>query len=179
MEEEKKREIGKKRKILTRIGIVILVLVIAALAAIIYWLLNKEEEPEKRLPSEGLVVDPEDANEAAPMFTTDMNMVWTFSSGNRTSNDAVIGNSADNTCDVYFEVYLDDDDETLLYSSPILPIGKRLDKLKLDKALPDGVHEAHCTFHLLDQEDHDRELSTVTFDVTLIFMPGEGVSTES
>lgn len=171
MEKEKEQEKKDKKKVMIKIGIALLVIVIAVLAGVIYWLLHREEEPEPRMQSEGLIVDPEAEIEEDPMFTTDMNMVWSFPSGGRTSLDAVIGNSEENVCDTYFEVYLDDEEETLLYSSPILPIGKRLDKLKLDKALSDGAHEAKCTFHLLDPKDHDREVSTVTFDVTLIFIP--------
>lgn len=167
MDGENKKE--KSKKIKTRIGIAFLVIIIVALAGVIYWLLNREEEPEKRMPSEGLIVDPSYGGDDTPTFTTDMNMIWTFPSGKRVSNDAVIGNSSANTQDVYFDLYLNDEEETLLYSSPVIPVGKRLDKLKLDKTLPDGQHEAVCTFHLLDNEDHAKEISSVSFDITLIF----------
>lgn len=164
METEKK---GKKKKILIIVVVLLLLAVIAVLGLIIYKLLNKEEETRSRLPSKGLIVDEQEPTPDIGLFTTDMNMIWTFPEGELTSEDAVIGNSSENKYDTYFEVYLEDDEETLLYSSPIIPVGKRLDKLKLDKGLPAGQYEALCTFHLLDSEE--KEVGDVSFYVTLVF----------
>ena len=100
-----------------------------------------------------------------------MNMIWTFPSGSTVSNNAQIGNSASNLYECYFEVYLDDEEQTLLYSSPVLPVGKSLDRLELDQALPDGTYEAVCTYHILDDENPDEELGKVSFAVTLMFNP--------
>lgn len=166
--EEKK----SKKKILV-IGLVLLLLVvIAGLGVTVYRLLHKPEEPKpQRAVSEGLVVDGNiDQKASEARFTTDMNMIWTFPSGSAVSNNAVIGNSASNQYECYFEVYLDDEEQTLLYSSPVLPVGKRLEKLELDQVLPDGAHEAICTYHILDDEDPDRELGTVSFAVSLMFI---------
>lgn len=170
MDEEKNPQgsVEKKKKG-NRIMIIVLLAVIVVLGVIIYLLLHKEEEPVNRTASEGLIVDEEDAGGDDATFTTDMNMSWLFPSGKKTSVDAVIGNSEFNKHEVYFEVYLDDEEQTLLYSSPVIPIGKRLKKLKLDKSLPDGVYPALCTFHLLDNGDPDKEVSKVSFNVTLTF----------
>lgn len=163
MEQEKK----SKKKTLHILLMVMLLAIIVVLGIIIYKLLNKEEEPVTRLPSEELVVDePEEAVNSG-VFTTDMNMVWTFPKGKLVSKDAVVGNSSINVYDAYFDLYLEDEKETLLYSSPIIPVGKRLGKLKLDKGLPTGEYEALCTFHLVD--DDEKEVDNVTFYVTLIF----------
>lgn len=153
-----------------------LVVSVGALGAVTYNLANRPAETQAPKPeraiSEGLVVDGQVENKKASeaTFTTDMNMIWTFPSGTRVSNNAIIGNSASNAYECYFEVYLDDAEQTLLYSSPVLPVGKRLDTLKLDQSLPDGTYEALCTFHLLDDEDATKELSTVSFRVSLVFM---------
>lgn len=166
--EEKK---SKKKNLV--IGLVLLLLVvIAGLGVTVYRLLHKPEEPKpQRAVSEGLVVDGNiDQKASEARFTTDMNMIWTFPSGSAVSNNAVIGNSASNQYECYFEVYLDDEEQTLLYSSPVLPVGKRLEKLELDQVLPDGAHEAICTYHILDDEDPDRELGTVSFAVSLMFI---------
>ncbi len=166
--EEKK----SKKKVLV-IGLVLLLLIIiAGLGVTIYMLLHKPEEPKpERAVSEGLVVDGKiDQKASEARFTTDMNMIWTFPSGSAVSNNAVIGNSASNQYECYFEVYLDDEEQTLLYSSPVLPVGKRLDKLELDQVLSDGTHEAICTYHILDDEDPDKELGTVSFAVSLMFV---------
>lgn len=165
---------SSKIKILIMTAILILLLTICALGAVIYTLVNRQpEEPgrPKRAVSAGLVVDNNiDQKAADARFTTDMNMIWTFPSGSAVSNNAIIGNSASNLYDCYFEVYLDDEDQTLLYSSPILPRGKRLDQLKLDQILPDGTYDAVCTYHIIDDEDPDRELGTVSFAVSLMFI---------
>ena len=54
--------------------------------------------------------------------------------------------------------------------SPVLPVGKRLDELKLNQVLPDGSYDALCTYHILDDEDPEVELGTVSFNVELLFM---------
>lgn len=166
--EEKK----SKKKALMIVLIILLLIIIAALGIAVYALLHKPEEPKpERAVSEGLVVDGNiDEKASNARFTTDMNMIWTFPSGSAVSNNAVIGNSASNEYECYFEVYLDDEEQTLLYSSPVLPRGKRLEELKLDQVLPDGTYDAICTYHILDDEDPDRELGTVSFAVSLMFV---------
>lgn len=168
VEEQKKEKLDKRKKRIA-IGLVIILLIaIAILGWIIYKLLHKE--PEDRGASEGIVVANEnEPEEESPTFTTDMNMTWFFPSGKRTSVNADIGNAEENEYKVYFEVYMDDEEQTLLYSSPVIPIGKRLKKLKLDKALPDGEHNAICTFHLLENDNPEEEVSRVSFEVSLIF----------
>lgn len=159
---------NKKKKVVIGAVVVILLIVIAVLGIIIFKLLHPEEEPVERLPSEDLIVDDGGEKPINPMFTTDMNMVWSFPKGKRTSSDAVIGNSAENEYDVYFELYLEDDEETLLYTSPVLPVGKRLDKLELNKAPVRGI----CGYmHLppVRRGDPDKEVSNVSFNVTLMF----------
>lgn len=166
--EEKKENVNAKKKKANVILVILLLAVIAVLGIIIYMLLHKE--PEDRRASEGLVVDPTAEENYDPTFTTDMNMIWSFPSGKRASTNAHIGNSVDNKYPVYFEIFLDDEEQTLLYSSPVLPAGKRLKKLKLDKALSDGEHAAICTFHILKDEKTEEEIGKVSFKVTLIFM---------
>lgn len=165
--EKKVEKRGKSKSKGKIVIIVLLLLVIIALGVVIYFLLNKPEPT--RSTSAGLVVDGNiDEKAANARFTTDMNMVWTFPSGSAVSNNAQIGNSASNVYECYFEVYFDDEEQTLLYSSPVLPVGKRLDKLELNQVLPDGAYDALCTYHILDDEDPNRELGTVTFAVSLM-----------
>lgn len=162
-----------KTKIIIIALIVVLLAVCGAFGVVVYKMANKPAETPAapRDISEGLVTDAnynKKASEAT--FTTDMNMIWTFPSGSAVSNNAEIGNSASNLYDCYFEVYLDNEEQTLLYSSPVLPVGKRLDELKLNQVLPDGSYDALCTYHILDDEDPEVELGKVSFSVTLMFM---------
>nr|WP_302141955.1 hypothetical protein [uncultured Schaedlerella sp.] len=161
----KKEEKNSKGKIII---IALLLLVIVALGVVIYLLLHKPK-PERGTTA-GLAVGDIDEKAANARFTTDMNMSWSFPSGSAVSSNAEIGNSASNLYDCYFEVYLDDEEQTLLYSSPVIPVGKKLDKLELNQVLPDGTYDAVCTYHLLDDEDPDRELGTVSFAVSLMFV---------
>lgn len=162
-----------KKKILIIVIFVVLIGVIGALGTVIYQLTNKQNQvqSQERAVSEGLVVEENrDRKASEARFTTDMNMIWTFPSGSDTSNNAEIGNSASNLYECYFEVYLDNEEQTLLYSSPVLPVGSRIDELKLNQVLPDGSYEAICTYHILDDEDPEQELGTVSFAVSLMFM---------
>ena len=160
-------KMSRKKKMIVWIVLGVLVAVIGVLGVIIYKLLNKEEP--SRAVSEGLIVDDHyDKKAAEARFTTDMNMIWAFPSGSAVSSNAEIGNSSSNLYDCYFEVYLDDEEQTLLYSSPVLPVGKSLEQLKLNQVLPDGTYDAICTYHILDDEDPDRELGTVSFSVSLV-----------
>lgn len=172
MEKEKSEGKTSKKKAIIIAIIVALLVVIGVLGFVIYSLLHKEEAPKpQRDISEGLIVgDDYDKKASEARFTTDMNMIWTFPSGSKVSNNAVIGNSSSNLYECYFEVYLDDEEQTMLYSSPVLPVGKRLEKLELDQTLPDGSYDAICTYHILDDEDPERELGTVSFTVSLMFM---------
>ncbi len=164
LETEKEKDKSKGKKII--IGI--LLVLIAAMGVVIYMLLNKPEEKVKRNTSAGIAVDNIDEKAANARFTTDMNMIWTFPSGSAVSNNAQIGNSESNLYECYFEVYLDNEEQTLLYSSPVLPVGKKIDKLELNEVLEDGTYDAVCTYHILDDEDSDKELGTVSFAVSLM-----------
>lgn len=162
-----------KVKVIIIAVMIVLLLVIGVLGVVIYNLMNKPETAPKaeRDISEGLIVDDNFNKKAADArFTTDMNMIWTFPSGSAVSTNAQIGNSSANLYECYFEVYLDDEEQTLLYSSPVLPVGKRLDQLKLNQVLPDGAYDAICTYHILDDEEPDRELGKVSFSVSLMFV---------
>lgn len=162
-----------KKKVLIIVAFIILIAVIGVLGVVIYQLAKKQEEDQRpeRVASEGLVVEGNRNQKASEArFTTDMNMIWTFPSGSDTSNNAQIGNSASNLYECYFEVYLDNEEQTLLYSSPVLPVGTEIDKLKLNQVLPDGSYEAICTYHILDDENPEQELGTVSFAVSLMFI---------
>lgn len=161
--EEKNSSKGKK------VIIILLILVIIGMGVAIYLLLSKPEP--KRDISEGLVVDNNiDKKASDARFTTDMNMIWTFPAGSAVSTNAEIGNSKSNLYECYFEVILDDEEQTLLYSSPVLPVGKRIEKLELNQALPAGAYDAVCIFHVLDDEDPEKELGTVALAVSLMFV---------
>lgn len=163
---------NKDNKKLLAITMVLLV-VIGIMGVVIYQLMNRKGETttlnDGRVPAMGLVMNDEiDEKVRSATFTTDMNMIWTFPSGSRVSDNAIIGNSEYNAYEVYFDLFLDGEERTLIYTSPLIPVGVRMDKLELDEVLPDGYYDAICTFHLMDDEDDTRELSKVSLNVTLM-----------
>jgi type II secretory pathway pseudopilin PulG len=97
-------------------------------------------------------------------YESKMNTDWDFPSGTQPSTNAYVENSVNNKRTVYFDLTLADTKE-LVYSSPYIPVGAKLDKFKLDKALPAGKYAGVVTYHLVD--DNHQELTTVSVSVNL------------
>ncbi len=97
-------------------------------------------------------------------YEVTMNNVWNFEDGNSTSDNAYVENSTSNTNSVYFDVIRSDTDE-VIYESPIMPVGTYNDKIKLKEFLEAGTYSCVCTYHLLDEEN--RPLSSVSVGVTV------------
>ena len=133
-------------------------LVIVALVGVIVVLLNKKdpnstgisdvqklEMQDNELINRGFVdhentdnvVNDMEEKVAKGMFECVMTTEWTFQNGAAASRDAYVANSDHNSSTICFDVYRRDNDE-LLYSSPLIPVGDELGGLKLDKELPAG-----------------------------------------
>ena len=167
------QEQGQEQKKKKKGGILVAIVIIALVGVIIYLLLSRapEEEKERR----NVVVNPEnvesvlkEATEATPTgyYTVTMNPVWHFPSGTEASTDAVVENVAKNTNDVYFDIVLAEDEEKVLYKSPIIPRGAHLEELVLDEALGAGTYDCVVIYHLVDEEQNT--LSTVRVALQII-----------
>jgi (2Fe-2S) ferredoxin len=97
-------------------------------------------------------------------YTASMNVDWVFATWDSPTNNAFVENDTYNTRTVYFDLF-DDESGELVYSSPYIPVGEKLEKFALEKELSAGSHMATVTYHLVD-DDHN-ELSTVSVAVTL------------
>lgn len=97
-------------------------------------------------------------------FTVVQNSTWTFPDGNSESTDAFVENDKDNETAFYFDVVADSTGE-LVYSSPVLELGAKIEGFKLDKALDAGDYNCTMTYHLVDEDQ--KELTTVTVGVTI------------
>lgn len=160
---------GKKSK-KNVVIIVILVLLLVA-AGIIIFLLTRPKPEDDGL---GVVTDDnlgyignqlaEKVDKAT--FQTYMNTVWKFPKGSEPSSNAVIGNSDSNNYAFYFTVVLDETGEEL-YESGLIPVGRTVASLKLDKSLPKGEYDATCLIQLVDVDGEPIE-SDLGFAVTLI-----------
>lgn len=170
----------REQKIIKKGGIFIgvaVVLVIAALIGIIIVLLlsrNAEPEAEKR----NVVITPENVERvleeitetqetvAPGFYTVTMNTTWRFSTGKEASYDAVVENVEANTNDVYFDIVLESDETKVLYKSPVIPRGGRLEEIALDEPLEAGNHECVVIYHLIDENQNT--LSTLRIGLTII-----------
>jgi len=103
---------------------------------------------------------------AEGMFECQMSMNWTFDDGQAESRDAYVANSDTNTHPLYFDVILQDNEETI-YSSPVLPVGTELTNFKLDKELPAGTYQATVMYHLLKDTESQEEVSAAGFVVNI------------
>lgn len=173
MSEEKENVTPKSKTKL--ILIIAIILILALLGVIIFLLLRKDDSKaidDGKSPRATLVTEDNleevQAELAEPVqdgyYEACMSVDWNFTDSSTPSTDAYVENVTTNTRTVYFDLTLDGTDE-LLYSSPFIPVGAKLDSIKLDKPLPAGDYAAIVTYHLVD--DNEEELSTVAIAVTL------------
>lgn len=163
---------GKKRFIV----IAVLVVIILALAGVIIYLLlsrGSEEEAERR----NVVVTPDNVEEviqnmaeeefvAPGYYTVTMNYEWKFQTGSAVSSNAYVENMMENTNDVYFDLFLADDEENAIYKSPVIPVGSSLQDIALDTSLDAGTYDCVAVYHLVD--DDQNTISTLRVTVTVV-----------
>lgn len=167
----------KKKKTGIIVGIVaIVILLLVIIGILVFMLFRKEADvPEE---SSGYVIDEgnyqqiqenmaEEVSEG--YFETYMNTTWTFADGTSETQDAVLGNSPNNTKPIRCEVILNDTGE-VVYETGVLPVGAILDPFKLSTDLEAGTYEAVCQIYLLrEREDGTYEdFSSAGFYVTIV-----------
>ena len=158
-----------------KIAIVVGIVVIVALLGVIVFLLvgRDKKESEKR----NVVVNQDNVEKVvqemaqAPTvesgyYEASMNTTWTFATGSDVSEDAYVANVEGNTNDVYFDVVLAEDEDQVIYKSPILPRGSELQDISLDTPLEAGTYNCVCIYHLVD--DDQNTISTVRVGITII-----------
>jgi len=175
MSEQEKKQTGKGILVIGVIAIV----VVAALVGVIIFLLVKQQAPKKEDKRQVLVTEDNveevvqelEEREEIEMnrpgyYTVTMYTTWHFLNGSEPSYDAYVINAENNTNDVYFDIVLDEDESQVLYSSPIIPIGGRLDDIKLDRVLSAGTYNTVCIYHLVDEDQN--VLSELRIALTLV-----------
>jgi hypothetical protein len=159
-----------------KIAIAVGVVVIIALLGVVIFLLvgrGKAEEPEKR----NVVVTQDNVEEVVEdmineeyiepgYYEASMNTTWTFATGSDVSEDAYVANVEGNTNDVYFDVVLAEDEDQVIYKSPVLPRGSELENIALDTPLDAGTYDCVCIYHLIDE--NQSTVSTVRVGITVI-----------
>lgn len=167
------RPIKKKRSNKWIVVILIGLIVVVSLIVGITVISSLEKKPNAK--EYNLVVTPENIEQAIANLEDDqytpigsyevnMNSEWTFADGLSASDNAYVGNSMHNTNSVYFTVTTKNDNEVVL-TSPVIPVGSHLENIKLDKELAAGKYDAVVKYFLLDAEG--KEVSNVSVAVTI------------
>jgi len=99
-------------------------------------------------------------------YTATMNFKWHFASGDAESDDSYVANDPANTNDVYFDVFLEGDEESAIYESPVIPRGSELRNVRLKKELDPGTYDCILVYHLIDEEQNT--ISTASFTLQIV-----------
>lgn len=156
------------------------VLIIVLLAIVIVLLVNRGGTDVEEESRRNVVVNPsnaesiveqmeEDAREFVEpgYFTVNMNTEWHFADGGSVSSNARVDNLAENTNDIYFDVYLAEDESETIYESPIIPLGGYLEDIALDKPLEKGTYDCVMVYHLVDGEQNTISTLRIAFQIVV------------
>ena len=175
---------GEKRGGSNRTIIVIGAIIIVLLVAVIVILLLRKPagdtaSPVEDTPQREVLVNDDNISEVAEQlenaaeeyvplgrYTAMMNFEWHFATGDAESSDSYVANSAQNTHDVYFDVFLADDMENAIYESPVIPRGSEIRNIKLKTNLDAGTYDCVLVYHLVDEEQNT--VSTASFTLKVI-----------
>lgn len=167
---------GKNGKIIIIAGVVIIIVLLGVIIFMLASGKEDKEEPKKR----NIVVNESNAESVAAQmieegqefvepgyYTVSMDTDWHFSKGDAVSDDAWVDNLAENTNDVYFDVFLLDNEDEAIYQSPVIPRGSYLEKIALDKPLDKGTYDCVIVYHLVDEEQETISTLRVAFTITV------------
>lgn len=176
------QSVGKKggsNKLVIVVGAVIIVLLLAIIAIL---LISRKPEsvPESAETGKRVVlVDDDNISKIAEQLEADkqeyvapgryiamMNYEWHFAKGTMESTDAYVANSNQNTHDIYFDVFLEGDEENAIYESPIIPRGREIRKILLNRELDAGTYDCILVYHLVDEQQNT--ISTASFALEII-----------
>ncbi len=163
---------AKGNKLNVVLGLII-VLLLGVVLFMGYQILQEEPEKEESYDGRATFVDQGNVDEVRDSlddeiedatYTASMTVDWRFYDGKSVSTTAFVENMKDNKRTVYFDVNLKSTGE-LVYSSPYLPVGAKLEGFALDKALPKGDYPAVVTYFLVD-DDH-KVITKVSVAITI------------
>lgn len=153
-----------------KILIIVIVLLICLVLILLYALFKPKPEDVK--DGRATFVSPDNVEEVQQQllepvtdayYTTSMTVDWYFDNGEAVSTSSYVENAEENTRTVYFDVTLEDGE--LIYSSPYLPVGERIEQIQLKRDLDAGDYPAVCTYYLVD-DDHN-VITNVSVAVTI------------
>ncbi len=166
-----KQSLGKGGKILAAVCVVVIIFLVILVVVLLSGR-KIEEEPKRnvvitRENAEQVVDEVLDQNYIEPgYYSTAMTTEWHFETGDAVSTDAYVANRQENTNDVYFDVFLADNETEVILASPVIPRGSEMNDIKLDKPLAAGTYDCVMVYHLIDDEQNT--VSTLRIGLTII-----------
>jgi hypothetical protein len=135
-------------------------------------------EVENTNGARGVIVSTQNADELAEemasaeavqpgYYTVAMTSGWHFENSTAVSYDAYVANKPENSNNVYFDLFLNDDRENPIYESPVISLGAELDQISLNRELPKGEYSCVMVYHLVDENQETLDTLTVTQTVII------------
>lgn len=163
-----KRKDNNKKIIIA--GIVIIIILLAVLAFLIFR--GLKDEPKRNVVVtrdnvENVAQDMVNEEYIEPgYYSASMSTTWHFATGDSVSEDAYVANLEENTNDVYFDIFLADDENKSILESPVIPRGGELNNIVLDTSLSAGTYDCVMVYHLVDEDQNT--VSTLRVGLTII-----------
>ena len=163
---------GPRKRHGSKTVIIVIILLVCLVFVLLYALFRPKPVPEEISDGRATFVRPDNVEEvrqklSQPIpdayYTTSMTIDWYFDNGKAVSTSSYVENAKENTRTVYFDVTLEDGE--LIYSSPYLPVGERIEQLTLNRDLDAGDYPAVCTYFLVD-DDH-KVITSVSVAITI------------
>lgn len=172
-EGERKQGSGKKGIMFIAVGVVLIIILLTVIAV----LLLRGQGQKTEEPKRSVVVNQSNAEEIASemisqeyiepgYYSASMTTTWHFETGDAASYDAYVANVAENTNDVYFDIFLEGEEEEPIYQSPVIPRGSEMEGIALDKPLDSGTHNCVLIYHLVDE--NQKTVSTLRVGLTIV-----------
>jgi len=177
MSSEQKADSPKNIKAVIVAGIAVIIILLIVVIVLLFTRGGKEgKEESKEKAKRSVVVTEENAEEIAEglvestyvppgYFSANMTNVWDFQSGDSESENAYVANDKGNSNDIYFDIFLEEDETTPIYQSPVIALGGELKNIKLDVKLDAGTYPCILIYHLVDEEQNT--ISTVRVGLTI------------
>lgn len=152
-------------------GAVVIIILLAVIAFLIFR--GSEDEPKRNV-----VVNKDNVEKVTDeminqkyvepgYYNVEMPMEWHFKTGDAVSEDAFVRNVEENTNDVYFDIFLAEDESETILESPVIPRGSEMDNIALDKPLEKGTHDCVMVYHLVDEEQNTLSTLRVGFKIVV------------
>lgn len=153
------------------------VIIVSLVAVIVVLLTGQRDGDAKKSEKRNVVVNQQNAEKAveelinepyiAPgYYSVQMETTWHFQTGDAVSEDAYVANDAGNTNDVYFDIFLAENESKPILKSPVIPRGAEFHSIALDEPLEAGTYDCVMVYHLVDEEQND--VSTVRVGFTIV-----------